>query len=277
MGAKAGIDIDGTRAKHERLATLPFDPTYKLMATFNRTVEGGKEVVRVYVKGAGPAVLGRCAIAWTRTRACPWMTRSGRAWTGRWSARRRGPAGHGGRQKDLDPATFDPKGDLPGYRQELQLRSLVGYDRPGARHLQACRRRCAGRPHPGAHGDRRRRHHGRQDRRCAGIPGRAVLGEEFAALTEEERLKRIDDIGVVGRVAPQHKVLPVETLRKKGEVVAMTGDASTTRPPSRPPTSASPWARAPRSPRTPAGRSCRTTTSRRSSRRSSRAGSSTTT
>jgi Ca2+-transporting ATPase len=28
----------------------------------------------------------------------------------------------------------------------------------------------------------------------------------------------------VGRVAPQHKVLLVETLRKKGEVVAMTGD-----------------------------------------------------
>ena len=29
---------------------------------------------------------------------------------------------------------------------------------------------------------------------------------------------------MVGRVAPEHKVLLVETLRKKGEVVAMTGD-----------------------------------------------------
>jgi Ca2+-transporting ATPase len=37
-------------------------------------------------------------------------------------------------------------------------------------------------------------------------------------------LARIDDIGVVGRVAPEHKVLLVETLRKKGHVVAMTGD-----------------------------------------------------
>ena len=57
-----------------------------------------------------------------------------------------------------------------------------------------------------------------------GIPGTAMLGTEFAALSEAERLARIDDIGVVGRVAPEHKVLLVETLRKKGEVVAMTGD-----------------------------------------------------
>jgi Ca2+-transporting ATPase len=51
-----------------------------------------------------------------------------------------------------------------------------------------------------------------------------MLGTEFAALSEQERLARIDDIGVVGRVAPEHKVLLVETLRKKGDVVAMTGD-----------------------------------------------------
>ena len=57
-----------------------------------------------------------------------------------------------------------------------------------------------------------------------GIPGEAILGTDLAAMSEAERLARIDDIGVVGRVAPEHKVLMVETLRKKGEVVAMTGD-----------------------------------------------------
>jgi Ca2+-transporting ATPase len=57
-----------------------------------------------------------------------------------------------------------------------------------------------------------------------GIPGEAILGAEFAALPEAERLARIDHIGVVGRVAPEHKVLLVDTLKKKGEVVAMTGD-----------------------------------------------------
>ena len=57
-----------------------------------------------------------------------------------------------------------------------------------------------------------------------GIEGEAILGAEFAALDESERLARIDRIGVVGRVAPEHKVLLVETLKKQGHVVAMTGD-----------------------------------------------------
>ena len=57
-----------------------------------------------------------------------------------------------------------------------------------------------------------------------GIPGEAMLGAEFAALTDDERLARIDDIGVVGRVAPEHKVLLANTLKAKGDVVAMTGD-----------------------------------------------------
>ena len=48
------------------------------------------------------------------------------------------------------------------------------------------------------------------------IPGEAILGADFAALSEEERLARIDDIGVVGRVAPEHKVLLADTLKKKG-------------------------------------------------------------
>ena len=36
LAYKAGLDIDETREQLPRLATLPFDPTYKLMATFDR-------------------------------------------------------------------------------------------------------------------------------------------------------------------------------------------------------------------------------------------------
>jgi P-type Ca2+ transporter type 2C len=57
-----------------------------------------------------------------------------------------------------------------------------------------------------------------------GIEGEGILGAEFAALDEQERLSRIQRIGVVGRVAPEHKVLLVDTLKQKGDVVAMTGD-----------------------------------------------------
>ena len=58
LGHKAGLDIDASREQLPRLATLPFDPTYKLMATFNAgTDASGTRVVRCFVKGAAPAVL----------------------------------------------------------------------------------------------------------------------------------------------------------------------------------------------------------------------------
>src|SRR5262249_45854624 len=39
LAHKAGIAIDATRDKFPRRATLPFDPTYKLMATFHDTTD----------------------------------------------------------------------------------------------------------------------------------------------------------------------------------------------------------------------------------------------
>ena len=56
-----------------------------------------------------------------------------------------------------------------------------------------------------------------------GIDGESMLGADFAALSDQERHDRIDSIGVVGRVAPEHKVLLAQTLKDKGHVVAMTG------------------------------------------------------
>ena len=39
LGHKAGLNTDDTREHTPRLATLPFDPTYKFMATFNQTTD----------------------------------------------------------------------------------------------------------------------------------------------------------------------------------------------------------------------------------------------
>jgi magnesium-transporting ATPase (P-type) len=49
-----------------RLATLPFDPTYRLMATFHdATDDDGQPVVCCFVNGAAPAVR-RCLCGWLR-------------------------------------------------------------------------------------------------------------------------------------------------------------------------------------------------------------------
>jgi len=226
LGAKAGLDTEVTREKFPRLATLPFDPTYKLMATFNSATDAaGRKVVRCFVKGAAPAVMGRASTALAAGASVPWDSdlkkRSDDAML------RMEGEGHrvmAAAFRDLDPAEFDPKGDLLGHITDLEMTSLVAMvdpprDESKAAVLDAQRAQIRVRMVTGDDVTT-----GAAIAKQLGIPGEAMLGTEFAALSEAERLARIDDIGVVGRVAPEHKVLLVQTLKKKGEVVAMTGD-----------------------------------------------------
>ncbi len=87
LAHKAGLDIEGTRERFPRLATLPFDPGYKLMATFNSTVDpSGRPVVRCFVKGAAPAVTARATTALSGGATVPWDEDLGYAPTSRASA-----------------------------------------------------------------------------------------------------------------------------------------------------------------------------------------------
>jgi Ca2+-transporting ATPase len=60
--------------------------------------------------------------------------------------------------------------------------------------------------------------------RNLGIEGKAITGAEFGAMSDDELLEAIDGIGVIARVTPEHKVRLVDTLKRKGHIVAMTGD-----------------------------------------------------
>jgi Ca2+-transporting ATPase len=226
LAHKAGIDIEATRDDAPRIATLPFDPTYKLMATFNRIAdEGGSDVIRMYVKGAAPAVLDRAATALSegasvvldhdqKERANEHITRMGRD----------GLRVMAAAYRDLDAAAFDPAGDLLAHVHDLEMTSLVGMLDPPREESQAAV--------AAAHAAHVRVRMvtgddvvtGAAIAQQLGIPGDAILGAEFAAWDESVRLERIDSIGVVGRVAPEHKVLLAETLKQQGQVVAMTGD-----------------------------------------------------
>jgi P-type Ca2+ transporter type 2C len=226
LGQKAGLDAEGTRQRLPRLATLPFDPTYKLMATFNSATDtAGRRVVRCFVKGAAPAVMSRAATALSAGRAIPWdagLSQRAREHMERMESE--GQRVMAAATRDLDPADFDPDGDLLRYVTALRMTSLVGMvdpareesrDAVAAAHAAHIRVRMVT-------GDDVIT--GAAIARQVGIGGEAILGADFAALPEAERLARIDSIGVVGRVAPEHKVLLADTLKKKGHVVAMTGD-----------------------------------------------------
>ena len=226
LGHKAKLDVEGTQAAYPRLATLPFDPTYKLMAVFADAKDAsGNAVVRAFVKGAGPAVIGRAATALANGESVPWGDEQNK----RASEEMDRLGGQGLRimvaaTRDLDPAEFDPDGDLLSLVTDLQMTAMVGMiDPPRAESKDAVRNAQAANIRVRmVTGDDVVT--GAAIAKQLGIPGEAILGADFAALSEDERLARIDGIGVVGRVAPEHKVLMVDTLRKKGDVVAMTGD-----------------------------------------------------
>lgn len=57
-----------------------------------------------------------------------------------------------------------------------------------------------------------------------------ITGTEFAALSDEELYKRIDKLKVIARARPLDKQRLVQTLQKKGYVVAVTGDGTNDAP-----------------------------------------------
>ena len=52
----------------------------------------------------------------------------------------------------------------------------------------------------------------------------AITGAELDKISDEDFMSRIEDINVYARVQPEHKTRIVDTWKKKGMVVAMTGD-----------------------------------------------------
>ena len=108
LGHKANVDTSETQAHHPRLATLAFDPTYKLMATFHEMTDAaGNAVVRCFVKGAAPAVMSRASTALSAGASVPWDDDlRGRAEA---NAQRMGESG----LRVMAAATEGPRSDQP--------------------------------------------------------------------------------------------------------------------------------------------------------------------
>ncbi len=227
LGAKGGLDVDETRARYPRIAEVPFDSEYKFMATFHEmTGTRGEPVIRCYVKGAPDVLISRGGSYRDPDGTTVPVTDENRHLAIEANDRM---AGGGERvmvvaQRDFDPATFDRNGDLLSLVQDLTLLAMVGIvdpPRPEARDAIAeCK--SAGirvRMITGDHATTAGAIGGE-----LGIEGRAITGAEFAAMSDDELLAQLPEIGVIARVAPEDKVRLVRMLQQMDNIVAMTGD-----------------------------------------------------
>jgi len=227
LGAKGGLDIDETRASYPRVAEVPFDSEYKFMATFHEmTGAGGQPVIRCYVKGAPDVLIGKGGSYRSPDGTIVPVTDENRHLALEANDR----MAEGGErvmvvaQREFDPGTFDKNGNLIDLVQDLTLLAMVGIvdpPRPEARDAIA---RCK------SAGIRVRMITGDHATTAGaigkelGIEGRAITGAEFAAMSDEELLGQLDEIGVIARVAPEDKVRLVRMLQQSDNIVAMTGD-----------------------------------------------------
>jgi P-type Ca2+ transporter type 2C len=227
LAAKGGLDIAETRSSYPRIAEVPFDAEYKFMATFHQmTGPGGERVVRCYVKGAPDVLIARGGSYRDPDGTLVPISDQNRSLATEANDR----MAEGGErvmvvaQRDLDPSSFDAGGDLLGLVQDLTLLAMAGIVDPPRSEARDAIAECR---HAGIRVRMITGDHATTAGAIAGelgIEGRAITGAEFAAMSDDELLRQLPEIGVVARVAPEDKLRLVRLLKRAGNVAAMTGD-----------------------------------------------------
>lgn len=228
LAAKMGVDADISRREYPRVALVPFDSSYKFMATFHVAPleDGAPDSLIGLVKGAPDVVLARCDRA---------------MWNGeivgidevseRIAAANAELAGKGLRvmsfayvdrpADEADAVAADPMAAV----SNLVFVSLVGIIdplRPSA--IEAVRTaRHAGIEVRMITGD-----HAVTAAAIAadlGLGEGVVTGAEMDRMSDQVLLDTLPHLHVFGRVSPQDKLRLVSLMQRDGAIVAMTGDA----------------------------------------------------
>jgi len=227
LAEKLGVSVDETRRAYPRLATVPFDSTYKFMATAHMVPIGGSTQVALLVKGGPDVVLARCSSALAQDGEEVDLASVHGGITA--ANERLGSSGLrvlalAYRALPLDQAdavVADPMAAVT----DLVFVGLVGIIdplRPEA--VEAVRiARGAGIDVRMITGDHLVTAQAIGSELGLGAGG--ITGHDFAAIEDEALLEQLPDLHVFGRVSPQDKLRLVQLMQSQGSVVAMTGDA----------------------------------------------------
>ncbi|MGW3960643.1 cation-translocating P-type ATPase [Amycolatopsis sp. NPDC005003] len=220
LAGKAGLDVTALRQAAPRIAEIPFDSGRKYMATFHHHGSG----VRACVKGA-PDVLLRHA---THVRGTDGDRPLDEQRHREISAVLEELAGRG--ERVLAIALADRPGidtdatGTPLLPDELVLAGLVGILDPPRPEVADAVAEChtAGIDVKMITGDHLAT--ATSIAHALGITGRGITGEDIDRLDDSALEQEAPGVGVFARVAPEHKIRIVQTLRRRHETVAMTGD-----------------------------------------------------
>jgi P-type Ca2+ transporter type 2C len=227
LAEKGGINLAGAKEKYPRIAEVPFDSEYKFMATFHHmTDHQGKPVVRACIKGAPDVLIARASSYWMPGGQVLQITSENRPLA---LAENERMAKAGERvmvvaRKDFDSQTFDPNAKLFDSMHDLTLLAMIGIVDPPRAEAKDAIAKCH------SAGIQVRMITGDHATTAAaigkelGIEGQALTGAEFAAKSDGDLEKQLNEIGVIARVAPEDKLRLVSLLQKKSNIVAMTGD-----------------------------------------------------
>ena len=233
LASKGGIVVDDERRQYPRLAEVPFDSALKMMATVHQIPDGeGDTHIRMFVKGAPDVILARSIAALDESGIAAPIDRMRSSIV----AHNDEMASSGMRVlavavrefsveawDEFNSSGTNPESLIDGLTI-LAMVGIVDPPRPEARAAIA-EARAAGISVKMITGD--------YALTAAAIgeqldlsdgPIVAVTGQELDQMSEEELSRRIDEIVVFARVAPEHKMRLVAALQNQGKVVAMTGD-----------------------------------------------------
>ncbi|MFH0922521.1 MAG: HAD-IC family P-type ATPase, partial [Candidatus Micrarchaeota archaeon] len=216
LGWKAGLDFEELREEHEFVSEIPFDSSRKMMSVLRK--DGGKTVS--FVKGAPEAVLAKCAKILKDGKEIV-LSEKDRKEIFDENKRMASQA------LRVLAFAFKKNAVEKNAESDLVFLGLVGMmdpPRPEAKTaVEACN--AAGIRVIMITGDNR-------DTAIAvgkelGIlrDGLEVLtGAELDEASDEEIDTIIEKTAIYARVSPEHKLRIVNALKRKGEIVAMTGD-----------------------------------------------------
>ncbi len=223
LGARLGLNKNALESEFPRRAEVPFDSERKMMSTVNAAANGGFDV---FVKGGADEILARCDSVYDGDAVVPLDD----------AARRAIAAANAELAKQALRVLAGARGtvaavpdaaDSATLERGLVFCGMAGMMDPPRPEVRAAVERC----------------------RSAGIKPVMITGDHMAtavAIAESLDIRRegdrffsgadiekmsdaelesvVPDASVYARVAPEHKVRIVRAFRKRGDIVAMTGD-----------------------------------------------------